>query len=88
MGAETEICLEKVGSGIMSMFKGAKTRVQFGGRHLEEFDVGVGVHQRSVLSSCLFPIVLDVLSENGKKVLYMFCFMQMTWSRWQRVWKY
>ena len=49
------------------MYKGAKTRVKVGGGHTEEFDVGVGVHQGSVLSPFLFSIVLDVLSEDGRK---------------------
>ena len=53
------------------MFKKAKTWVQVGGGHLEDFDVGVGVHQGSVLSPFLFSIVLDILSEDGRKgVLY------------------
>ena len=52
---------------VMSMYKGAKTRIKVGGGHSEEFDVGVGVHQGSVLSPFLFSIVLDVSSEDGKK---------------------
>ena len=52
---------------VLSMYKGAKTRVKVGGGHSEGFDIGVGVHQRSVLSPFLFLIVLDVLSEDGRK---------------------
>ena len=52
---------------VMSIYKGAKTRVQVGGGHSEEFDVSVGVHQRSVFSPFLFLIMLDILSENGRK---------------------
>ena len=51
---------------VMSMYKVAKTRVQVGGGHSEEFDVGVGVHQGSVLSP-FFSIVLDILFEDGRK---------------------
>ena len=62
---------ERLFQAVMSMYKEAKTRVQVGGGHSEEFDVGVGVHQGSVLSPFLFSIVLDVLSEEGRKgVLY------------------
>ena len=71
---------ERLVQAIMSMYKGAKTRVKVGAGHSEEFDVGVGAHQESVLSPFLFSIVLDVSSEDGKKVLYMNCFMQMIWS--------
>ena len=49
------------------MYKGAKTRVKVGGGHSEEFDVGVSVHQGSVVSPFLFSIVLDVLPEDGRK---------------------
>ena len=58
---------ERLVQTVMSMYKGAKTRVQVGSGHSEEFDVGVGVHQGSVFSPFLFSIVLDVLSEDGRK---------------------
>ena len=58
---------ERLVQAVMSMYKGAKTRVEVEGGHSEEFDVGVGVHQGSVLSPFLFSIVVDVLSEDGRK---------------------
>ena len=67
MGAEKEVGVGKVGSGSNVDLQGAKTWVQVGGRHSEEFDFGVGVHQESVLSPFLFSIVLDILSEDGRK---------------------
>ena len=56
---------ERLVQAVMSMYKGAKTWVQVGGGHSEEFDVGV--HQESVLSPFLSSIVLKVLSEDGRK---------------------
>ena len=63
---------ERLVQTVVLMYKGAKTRVKVGAGHSEEF---VGVHQGSVLSPFLFSIVLDVLSEDGRKgVLYeLFC---------------
>ena len=67
MGAEKEFGTGKVGSGNNVDVQRKKTRVKVGGGHSEEFDVGVGVHQGSVLSQFLFSIGLDVLSDDGRK---------------------
>ena len=58
---------ERLVQAVMSMYKRAKTRVRVVSGHSEEFDVGVGVYQRSVLSQFLFSIVLGVLFENRRK---------------------
>ena len=58
---------KKLVQAVMSMYKEAKTRVQVGGGHSEKFNVGVGVHQGSVVSPFLFSIVFDILSEDGRK---------------------
>ena len=42
--------------------QGWRSRVRVGDGYSEEFGVGVGVHQGSVLSPLLFIIVLEVLS--------------------------
>ena len=44
------------------MYKGVRSRVRVGYGYSEEFGVGVGVHQGSVLSPLLFIIVLETLS--------------------------
>ena len=58
---------EKLVQAVTSMYKGAKTRVQVGSGRSEEFDVSIDVHQKSVFSPFFFSIVLDVLSEDGRK---------------------
>ena len=62
-----KLVTEKLVQTVMSMYKRAKTWVQVGGGHSEEFDVGVGFRQESVLSLFLFSILLDTLSENRRK---------------------
>ena len=52
---------------VLSLHDGAKTRVWVGSAYSEEFEVKVGVHQGSVLSSLLLAIVADVVTENAKK---------------------
>ena len=60
---------------VVSLYEGLKTRFKVGSEFSEEFYVAVGVHQGSVLSSLLFAIVVDVVTENVikdlmKEVLY------------------
>ena len=47
---------------VQSMYKDVGSRVRVGDGYSEEFGVGVGVHQGSVLSPLLFVIVLEALS--------------------------
>ena len=47
---------------IQGMYANARSRVQVNGQYSEEFEVGVGVHQGSVLSPLLFILVLEALS--------------------------
>ena len=47
---------------VQSMYKDVGSRVRVGDGYSEEFGVGVGVHQGSVLSPLLFIIVLEALS--------------------------
>ena len=44
------------------MYKDVRSRVRVGDGYSEEFGVGVGVHQGSVLSPLLFIIVLEAVS--------------------------
>ena len=47
---------------VQSMYKDVRSRVRVGDGYSEEFGVGVGVHQGSVLNPLLFIIVLEALS--------------------------
>ena len=60
---------EVIVRAVMSLYDGAKTRVRVGSAYLEEFEVKVGVHQRSVLLPLLFAIVADVITENARGVV-------------------
>ena len=47
---------------VQAMYNNAHSRVRVGSEYTEEFEVGVGVHQGSLLSPLLFIIVLEGLS--------------------------
>ena len=51
----------------MSLYNGARTKVKVGTHFSEEFEVNVGVHQRSVLSPLLLAIVVDVATNEIKE---------------------
>ena len=60
---------------VQSMYKDVRSRVRVGDGYSDEFGVGVGDHQDSVLSPLLFIIVLEVLSREFRtgcpwKLLY------------------
>ena len=49
---------------VQAMYNNTHSRVRVGSEYSEEFEVGVGVHQGSVLSPLLFIIVLEALSRD------------------------
>ena len=55
---------EYLKDGVMSLYKGCKTAVSFDKELSSLFSVKVGVHDGSSLSSLLFIMVMDVLTEN------------------------
>ena len=68
---------------VINLYKGSKTKVKVGSEFSKEFYVVAGVHQGSVLSSLLFAIVVDVVTENAreglmKEVLYADGFVLMS----------
>ena len=48
---------------MMSLYEGVNTRFRVNSELSEEFEVKVGMHQGSVLSPCLFAVVVDVVTE-------------------------
>ena len=54
---------------VQDMYNNARSRVRFGSEYSEDVEVGVGVHQGSVLSPLLFIIVLEALSRDLRMVV-------------------
>ena len=52
---------------VMSFYEGVETKVIVGSGLSKELSVKVGVHQGSVLSSLLFAMVIDTVTENASK---------------------
>ena len=74
---------------VQSMYKDVRSRVRVGDGYSEEFGVGVGVHQGSVLSP-LFIIVLGLYPGSSAQAVRGSCCTQMTWwsvlSPWRNCW--
>ena len=59
--------LEVLVRSVMSLHEGAKTRVRMHSVLSEEFAGNVGMHQGSVLSSFIFAVVVDVVTEFARE---------------------
>ena len=55
----------------MSLYEESNTKVRAGLTLLDDFNIRVKVHQRSVLSPLLFSIVVDVVTEKCKRTFYI-----------------
>ena len=52
---------------VMILCEGAKTRVRVDSKLSEEFEVKLGMHQGSVLSPFLFPLLVDVVTDFARE---------------------
>ena len=60
---------EVIVRAVISLYHGAKTKVRVGFELSQEFLVQVDAHQGSALSTLLFAIAVDVISENAREGL-------------------
>ena len=73
MGNEEERNTISFFKSVMSLYVGAKTRVSVDSELSEEFEVKVGMHQVSVLSTFLFAFVADVVTEFDRGCAKLLC---------------
>ena len=66
MGNDEEMNTKSLVISVVSLYEGAKTRVRVDYELSEEFVVKVGMHQGSVLSTFLFTVVVDVVTEMAR----------------------
>ena len=59
--------LEILIKAVMSLYEGAETKVKVGSGLSKEFSLKVSVHIGPVLSSLLFAMGLDEITENARK---------------------
>ena len=52
---------------VMSVYEGASTRVRVDSELSDKFDVAVRMHQGFVLSSFIFAVVVDVVTELARE---------------------
>ena len=64
---------------IQYMYIGTKTRVKTRCGRTDNFEMKVGLHQDTVLSSLLFIIIMDVLAEEARTKPPGQFYSQMTW---------
>ena len=63
---------------VQSMYKDVRSRVRVGDRYSEEFGVGVGVHQVSVLAHCSLSLCWRLYPGSFAQVVQGSCCMQTT----------
>ena len=67
MGNDKKGIPEALATAVMSLYKGAMTKVKVETHFSEEFEVNVRVHQGSVLSPLLLAFVVDVVTNKIKE---------------------
>ena len=75
----------RVDSASSTSYVQQRSRVRVGSEYSEEFEVGVGVHQGSVLSPLLFIIVLEALSRDFRvgvpwELFFADCDLYFSWG--------
>ena len=75
MGIKKEMMAEMLVQAVMSLYQSSRTKARVRSGTSDEFGVQVGVHQGSVLSTLIFAIVVDVVTEHERerllnKILY------------------